>query len=105
MNTIVIRLSSLGDVVLAGSITEKLAPVTFITKKQYHPIAKQLAGVTTVLSPGDTLPTQAKKVVDLQRNVTSRRLAKAINAPTFAVDKRRWQQWQRVIWKSKKRIV
>jgi ADP-heptose:LPS heptosyltransferase len=100
MNSIVIRLSSLGDVVLAGAITASMAPVTFITKKQYQPIAARLSGVSKVLSPTDPLPVKAPCVIDLQGNFKSRKIAKSIDAPIHSITKPRWSQWQRIIWKS-----
>ena len=48
MSTVVIRYSSLGDIVLTGTVTAALAPVTFITHPRYRPLAEALPGVVAV---------------------------------------------------------
>jgi heptosyltransferase-2 len=48
MGTLVIRFSSVGDIVLAGTVTRALAPVTFLTLDRYAELAALLPGVTEV---------------------------------------------------------
>lgn len=69
--TVVIRYSSLGDVVLAAAVTGALAPVTFVTHARYHDLVRRFPGVVAVLGPDDPLP--AGRVVDLHNNLRSRR--------------------------------
>ena len=42
MTTVVIRFSSVGDIVLCASVTQQLAPVVFITKPRYRQLAAAL---------------------------------------------------------------
>jgi ADP-heptose:LPS heptosyltransferase len=48
MSTLVIRFSSLGDIVLAGAITAKLGDVVFLTLERYAELAIALPGVVEV---------------------------------------------------------
>ncbi len=48
MSTLVIRFSSVGDIVLAGAVTRALAPVRFLTLERYAELAALLPGVTEV---------------------------------------------------------
>lgn len=70
---VVIRYSSLGDIVLTGAVTAVLADVHFLTHRRYHDLARRLDGVVGVLAPGDPLPKGAR-VIDLHNNLRSRRL-------------------------------
>ena len=94
MNPVVIRLSSLGDVVLTGAITKQLRAVTFITQPQYTDIARKLIGVQDVLTPQDPLPNKASVIIDLQDNWKSKKIRRAIHGPTSIIHKPRWQHWQ-----------
>ncbi len=71
--TVLVRYSSLGDVILAGAVTAALGDVAFLTLPRYHDIARRLRGVTRVLAPGDPLPAGAR-VVDLHHNLRSLRV-------------------------------
>lgn len=85
MSAVVVRFSSLGDVVLAGSVTGALAPVTFVTLDRYAAVAERLPGVEQVLAlaPGQSLSDLARKIprgvprVDLHGSLRSRALALA----------------------------
>jgi len=67
--TVVIRLSSLGDVILAGAVTAELAPVTFVTRAAWAPVAARLPGVVDVcVWPRQPLPARGA-VVDLHHNL------------------------------------
>jgi ADP-heptose:LPS heptosyltransferase len=63
----------LGDVVLAASITQALAPVHFLTSPRYADLVARFPGVVQVLVPGDPLP-QVDRVIDLQASLKSARL-------------------------------
>ena len=66
MQTLVIRFSSLGDIVLAGSVTGALAPVTFLTHSRYADLAAALPGVTQVIRWGeDAIEGPFSRIVDL----------------------------------------
>ena len=73
MSTLVCRLSSFGDVVLAAGVTGALGDVHFLTQKRWHSLVRSFPGVVGVLSPGDPLP-KVDRVVDLQRSLRSRKL-------------------------------
>lgn len=69
--TTLVRLSSLGDVILCGAVTAALGDVAFVTEPRYHGIARKLRGVARVLAPGEALP--GGRVVDLQNHLRTRR--------------------------------
>lgn len=75
MRTLVIRFSSLGDVVLAGAVTGPLAPVSFLTKAAWREVAGALPGVSEVLVWEDR-PKLAgfERIVDLHNSPRSRML-------------------------------
>lgn len=70
---VVVRYSSLGDVVLAAAITGGLGGVAFVTHRRYHELVRRFPGVVAVLGPDDPLPAGAR-VVDLHHNLRSLRL-------------------------------
>ncbi len=70
---VVVRYSSLGDIVLAGAVTGALGNVWFLTLPRYHDLARRLDGVVGVLAPGDPLPPGAR-VIDLHHNLRSARI-------------------------------
>lgn len=88
MNT-VIRFSSLGDVVLAASVTAALAPVCFVTMPRYHDLVRRFPGVVEVRGPGDPLP--PGRVIDLHNNLRSRRLRADVR-----LDRQDWARRARV---------
>lgn len=69
---VVIRFSSLGDVVLAGAVAKALGEVSFLTLPRYHGLVRRFHGVVAALGPGDALPAGAR-VVDLHHSWRSRR--------------------------------
>ncbi|MES2643270.1 MAG: glycosyltransferase family 9 protein [Myxococcota bacterium] len=91
---VVIRYSSLGDIVLAGAVTAALGNVWFLTLPRYHDLARRLDGVVGVLAPGDPLPVGAR-VIDLQHNLRSLRV------PAHArVERQDLRRRARVWWKA-----
>jgi ADP-heptose:LPS heptosyltransferase len=71
----VIRLSSLGDVVLCGAVTGQLGDVVFLTQRRWAPVAQRLNGVQRVVIFGeDPLPSDITRVVDLQSSPRSLRI-------------------------------
>ncbi len=83
MTTVVVRFSSLGDVVLAGAVTGALAPVVFVTRDRYAAVAGRLPGVARVeaLTDGEGIGSLAARLpagaprVDLQASPRSWALA------------------------------
>ena len=47
---VLVRRSSLGDVVLLGAVTKALGDVTVVTAPEWAPVASRLIGVTRVVS-------------------------------------------------------
>lgn len=79
-DTLVVRFSSLGDVVLASSITGELGRVAFLTHRRYASLVERFSGVEAVISPEEgegwwslraRLP-RATRVVDLHASLRSR---------------------------------
>ena len=98
MTTLVIRFSSVGDIVLCGAVTGELAPVTFVTKPEYRSLAQALPGVVEVLCPPvDPLPKRADKIVDLHANWRSYRVRNQVQGPIYKIQRydltRRFRVW------------
>ena len=98
MKTMVIRLSSVGDIVLSGGITGALDPVIFVTKPAYRSLAKSLPGVKKVLCPpDDKLPKSVDQIVDLHGNWRSRKICHDVKGPVSRIQrhdlKRRFRVW------------
>ena len=75
MTTLVIRFSSFGDIVLTAAVTGALAPVRFLTLRQYVPLASTLPGVIGAVAweDGPELGSY-DRVVDLHASLRSRRI-------------------------------
>ena len=85
MSTLVIRCSSLGDVVLAGAVTGALAPVLFLTRAAWAPVAARLPGVERVLVLGQDPIPPVERVVDLQGDLRGRWLSRGHGVPVSHV--------------------
>jgi heptosyltransferase-2 len=84
--TLVIRLSSLGDVILAGAVTGSLAPVTFLTAPRWAEVAAALPGVDQVLRFGeDPVPRHWDRIIDLHASARSRRICLGLTGPVSRV--------------------
>jgi len=94
--TVLLRRSSLGDVVLLGAVTGSVpGPVTVVTAPTWAPLAASLAGVDRVVSwPREARPADLARTigggrwVDLQDSVRSRWLCMVAGQPTARVHKR-----------------
>jgi ADP-heptose:LPS heptosyltransferase len=83
VSAVVVRFSSLGDVVLCGAVTSALHDVTFVTLPRYREVAERLRGVGDVLTPlpGEGLRPLARSLpagalrIDLHGSLRSRALA------------------------------
>jgi ADP-heptose:LPS heptosyltransferase len=106
--TLVVRFSSLGDVVLSGSVTGALAPVVFVTQRRWAPVAERLPGVQAVvaLEPGEGVASLAARLpahgrrVDLHRSVRSQALALRLGGVWDVLDPQRLRRHLRVAVKS-----
>jgi heptosyltransferase-2 len=98
---VVLRRSSLGDVVLAGGITGALGPVIFHTRAAWAEVAARLPGVVEV-RPWSlaALPERARLVVDLQASLESARMARRVRGPRRRVDPARLRRHLRVAFKT-----
>ncbi|MEC7987164.1 MAG: glycosyltransferase family 9 protein [Myxococcota bacterium] len=100
MPTLVIRFSSLGDIVLCAAITQHLAPVTFVTKERYRELAASLPGVESVCCPpNDPLPSNIERIVDLHNNLRSWRYTFALRVPCTRVQRYDIKRRMRVAFK------
>lgn len=74
---VVVRHSSLGDVVLAAAVTGPLGDVAFVTHRRYHDLVRRFPGVVEALDPDAPYPPGAR-VIDLHHTLrTLRRPAHA----------------------------
>ena len=71
---VVVRYSSLGDVILAASVTGALGDVAFVTEPRYHELVRRFPGVVQALAPDDPVPAGAR-IIDLHHNLRSARVA------------------------------
>lgn len=75
---LIVRLHSLGDVVLASGVAAAASPATFITRPEYLPVAERFKGdVETVALTGGwrelrTLSKGFSSICDLQNNLTTK---------------------------------
>lgn len=98
MSITVVRLSSLGDIVLSGAVTAAIGEVQLITNEQYREVAERLVGVRSVHTP-DQLPSSSF-TIDLQNTIQSRSITRALKAPTKRVKRWDWTRRSRVWFKT-----
>ncbi len=106
--TLVVRFSSLGDVVLCGAVTGALAPVVFVTQRTWAPVAERLPGVDAVvaLEPGESLASLAARIpahgrrVDLHGSLRSQALALRLGGVWDVLDPQRLRRHLRVAVKA-----
>jgi heptosyltransferase-2 len=103
VQTLVIRFSSLGDIVLAGSVTGALAPVSFLTHARYSELAAALPGVTEVICWGeDPVLGPYKRIVDLHGSPRSRWTAMRLKGKIRTLPRQSLERRMRVWFKRKK---
>jgi ADP-heptose:LPS heptosyltransferase len=80
---LVVRLGSLGDLVLAGAVTAALGPVDLCTRPAWAEVGARLRGVRRVLTPDGLrgLAPPPTEVIDLQANLRSWALTRGVGAP------------------------
>jgi len=105
--TLVVRFSSLGDVLLCGAVTGALDPVVFVTSERYAQVAQRLPGVRRVvgLRPGEGVGSLARRLpahglrVDLHRSLRSGLLGLRLGGRWLALDPQRLRRQLRVAFK------
>lgn len=108
MSALVIRFSSLGDVVLAAGVTAALGDVVFGTSAAFAPVAARFVGVREVvaLSPGESPWSYARRlppvdrVIDLQGSLRSHAVCLLVNQPTTRLAKHGLRRRARVVLKT-----
>ena len=103
LSTVVVRFSSLGDVVLAGAVTGQLAPVIFVTLERYAEVAENLPGVTEVRtweSHGRSAFDGATRIVDLHASLRSRYATAFQGAAVHRIKRHDLQRRFRVAFKA-----
>lgn len=93
LDHLVLRYSSLGDVVLAASITGALGRVGFVTGPAYQELVARFPGVVAVFGPEDTLPAEVP-LIDLHHNLRSARVRASAR-----VERQDWRRWAHVWFK------
>ena len=99
-STVVVRMGSLGDLVLASGVTSTLAPVTLVTHRRWKALGALLPGVETVVGwPDDPLPLRPPLVIDLQADLRARALVWSMRPQTVRrVARFDWQRRARTWW-------
>lgn len=106
--TLVVRFSSLGDVILCGAVTGALEPVVFVTRDRYAAVARRLPGVVEVvgLKDGEGIGSLASRLpphgrrVDLHRSLRSWMLGLRLGGAWDALDSQRLRRHLRVAFKA-----
>lgn len=98
--TVVVRMGSLGDLILASGVTASLAPVVLVTHRRWKAAGALLPGVEQVVGwPEDPLPRAPELVVDLQGDLRARALVWAMRPKQVRrVARYDWQRRARVWW-------
>ena len=102
MTTLVVRFSSLGDLVLAGAVTASLGPVRLWTHARYAEVGRALVGVEQVVADARDRAgalSGVTRVVDLQGSLRSRRALLGVAAPVERVPRAALQRRLRVWFK------
>jgi len=103
MGTLVIRFSSVGDIVLAGAVTRALTPVTFLTLERYAELAALLPGVAEVRTWetwGRSALNGMATVIDLHASPRSRWATLNANIPVRRVRRHDIKRRSRVFFKT-----
>ncbi len=99
-STVVLRMGSLGDLVLASGVTSALAPVTLVTHRRWKALGTLLPGVESVVGwPEDPLPHRPELLVDLQADLRARALVWSMRPKVVRrVERFDWQRRARIWW-------
>jgi len=107
VSALVLRFSSLGDVVLAAGVTAALGDVVFGTSAALAPLVERFEGVRAVvaLTPGESPLSFARRlppvdrVIDLQGSFRSYAVCMLVNQPTTRIAKHGLRRHARVALK------
>jgi ADP-heptose:LPS heptosyltransferase len=105
--TLVVRFSSLGDIVLTAGVTGGLGEVVYLTLERYSGLVGRFAGVVEVvgLRPGESVGSVLQRLppvhacVDLQGSPRSRWLCARLGVPTRRVPRASLTRRSRVAFK------
>jgi len=90
MTSLVIRYSSMGDIVLGAAVTEALAPVIFLTLERYAVLAAALPGVVEVRTHeqfGKKAFAGVDQIIDLHRSPRSRWATLGATVPVRRIER------------------
>ncbi|MEZ5104354.1 MAG: glycosyltransferase family 9 protein [Draconibacterium sp.] len=104
---LIIRLSSIGDVVLTSPVVRCLknqvenAEIHFVTKQKFESIVSSNPYIDKVHILGENIPELIKSlkkekfdyVIDLHQNFRSNRIKQGLNVTSYSVDKLNWQKF------------
>ncbi len=107
---LVIRLSSIGDIVLTSPVVRGLklqvenAEVHFLTKKKHAGLVANNPYIDTVHLYQDNINDLIKQleeedfdyIIDLHQNIRSNRIKRSLKSPSFAFRKLNWEKWMLV---------
>lgn len=103
---LVIRFSSIGDIVLTSPVVralhlQKNVEVHFLCKKQYHSLVAHNPHIHQIHTLEASMSELTSKlaaidfdyIVDLHKNIRSKRVGRAIGKPVYTFDKINWEKW------------
>jgi len=103
---LVIRFSSIGDIVLCSPIVRAIkkqldCEIYFLTKKQFSPLVKHNPYITSVIEFDENLSEVVEQInslnidliIDLHNNLRSNRLTASLKIPSYAYSKRSFDRW------------
>ena len=108
MKILIIRFSSIGDIVLTSPVIRCLkeqlegnVELHFLTKKQYKTVVDSnphISQIHTIEKSTNEIITELKKeqfdyIVDLHKNLRSKRVIKSLKRMSFSFDKVNYQKW------------
>jgi len=105
--TLVVRFSSLGDIVLTAGVTGGLSEVVYLTLERYRGLVEGFPGVvkSVGLRPGESVGSVLQRLprvdacVDLQGSPRSRWLCARLGVPARRLARRSWSRRSRVAFK------
>jgi len=115
MKVLVIRFSSIGDIVLTSPIVRTLKTaqhaVHFVTKANFAGIVQSNPNIDKVFTfeknISEVIPAlkteQYDTIIDLHHNIRSLRLKWALGVPSYSFPKLNWKKWQ-LVWMKRNRM-
>jgi ADP-heptose:LPS heptosyltransferase len=104
---LIIRFSSIGDIVLTTSVVRELkqqvegARIIYLTKKKFSSVLEHNPYVDKLIVFNDNLTEclqeiedeKPNHIIDLHNNLRSARIKRKLGLPAFTVNKLNWQKW------------